>query len=367
MSFNISASFNEALNLVKSESEADKEKALKLLQQCDRTAVTFLPEIYATATADHRVEEDDLREIATGDMKFLLIRSLLGELYDSLYEQPREWTVPRAKRALESFVQVCRCLGLLDMGHKKGLISRYTLALLNDDMPSDMYEKRTLIVEHHKLATQAERAIAEVDMRRRDRISMLRRKADTELDRDALLDDDDLSEYEREFTMHKIILKAAEAIEMLRYLNDEMELIKYGQQVDPETGLTRAELARQEYEKHEAEPEAPKQGNLPVFTNFNSIEDVKKFALKQAANEIPLDVAAMMGLDEHADDLPEAKPIVANPRSLAPEDKEHPTTKQEEEDLAIDRDDPAARRKAQEWDSFKDDNPVGWGNRGNKG
>lgn len=41
--------------------------------------------------------------------------------------------------------------------------------------------------------------------------------------------------------------------------------------------------------------------------------------------------------------------------------------KKEKDDEEEDADDDEALRKKREWDEFKDDNPKGWGNRGNKG
>ncbi len=343
-------------------------KGIGLLQECNNLAREVMPEVFQTASADHRVEPDDMREISTSDLKYVAIPYHLGQAFDSLYDESRDKVVPRAIAYYEHYVQLCCCLGLVDTGVKKGLISGYTQALLAGKIPENVGAKRNLIVGHHKIEQYATKALMEVNKRRMERMSYLRRSADAELTIDDMNEDDDLSEHEREFIGIKLMSYVSDAAAQLNALHDESELLEYGRQVNPDTGLTHAEEAKQEWEARQAEPPKPETGRLPVYTEFNSAEEVQKFALARSRHEVPLDTAAMMEQAMRDHPMPDKDaPLVKNPRSRDAEELEHPRTKEEQEEWDIEHDDPTARQKTRDWDEFKDENPTGWGNRANKG
>ncbi|KAL1915075.1 uncharacterized protein VTP21DRAFT_7780 [Calcarisporiella thermophila] len=280
---------------------------------------------------------ESLEDMATSDLKFLLVEAYLGELILKRTDQDRENILNTAKSKFEQFLFNCEMYDILTDEDK------LTLEKQRASTPSNQASLREQKIARFKRekATKA----------RIDSLQQLLTSSPQEdsqnLDREMV---------ERELVLALLDLFVQKALEEIESIGKEMKMVEEMKHLNLKTD-TRVRGQPQDYnDRLEMSPSGPllsKEGKpLRPFVIMSQREQLKQQVFR------PGWALPTMTIDEYLEQERQRGNIISG-GGKEPEKKEIDDNDEE----AIDKE----TYKQRSWDDFKDNNPKGWGNRMNKG
>ncbi|KAJ3330297.1 hypothetical protein HDU76_006014 [Blyttiomyces sp. JEL0837] len=310
-------------------SRTDVAKAMELFERCAR-----LVQSLSMFSSNEEVED-----INTSDLRFLLVEFYLGELELKRTSRERLESLVKAKALFDKFLLAVETHGIITPTHKKHMASEL------EGKVKDPARRRLDKIERYKREKQLKETLAELAKKM------------------ALTTGDPDEEEDREFLLLTIDLCIGKAIDSLKNVLEEKDMLERISKMDLGKGTSftsssTKDSSKDGYDDRVAPRPLPgdkllsKDGKpMQPFVIMSSREQIKNQVFRPGHNLPTMTIDQFLENEiargnflQGGGDRPE-KPIV------------------EDTDEAQD----AETLKARNWDNFKDDNPRGWGNRAGKG
>ncbi|ORX54290.1 putative TOR signaling pathway regulator [Piromyces finnis] len=275
-------------------------------------------------------------DINTSDLKFLLIKVYLGELYLKIVNpnSDREKILETAKSHLNEYLSNCELYELFSQNDKEYLEAKLTNKTFNAS------RNREEKIARYKREKETKNKIEELTKQ----IQIASERGEENVD----------EEITRNLILTNIDLFIQQTIQDLEMIKDEMEMVKMMKQMREKQG------PNSERVDNSANNFAPIPTSGPLLSQKG--KPLRPFVIvdqKERLNQVfrPSHNLPTMTIDEFLENERKRGNILSGgtePKKKIIDDND--------ED-ALD----AETLKQRKWDDFKDDNPKGWGNRMNKG
>lgn len=269
---------------------------------------------------------EDADDIATADLKYMLIPAMHGDiLAQTQVRDPevRRHTLQSAVRHYSRFLGLCEQYGLLSKDVKAA-------ARLDGQEPLDQNTKRQQKVQRFKREREIKAKMANVQMKRMH-IAHIQ-------DEDGVADDQD-EESERETSLLQIELETMKAVEQTQMLQQEVDLLEHAASIPRD----------QRQQGPRPPPPDVMQHLLGAASNLQGQRQNLQSQVFRPTVALPTVSVEQQGMIE-LQRMQEAqqKEAAAAAYKAAHEDSD------EDSDAKVD--------KQRAWDDWKDENPSGWGN-----
>eukprot|EP01132_Coremiostelium_polycephalum_P011618 gene11618-14226_t len=268
-------------------------------------------------------KNEDLDDIRTDSLKYVLTPYYLSELYTKLSDVDRIKNLKNSKNKLLQFLHQCEQLSLVD---------KEDLVIISREGKTDPTSRRNELISRGKRDKENREKLKYMTNKRMELLNK-DNKNDEEIDEEGCGDE----EVERNFILHLIkesIFKgiaSLETIEIELPMLIEIEAIK-----DKNNGMV-------------PPPPQPKSSGIG---NFQILPDGRRVALDRVFR--PSHILPTMTPEEAAMWEMQNGGMVSG--------KGGPESGKKESDDEEDDDDDEKLKKKRDWDDWKDDNPKGWGN-----
>ncbi|XP_022088421.1 immunoglobulin-binding protein 1-like [Acanthaster planci] len=298
------------------------QKAIKMLEQA--TVMVSQLNLFSS--------NEQLEELPTTDIRYLLLPALLGCLSLKVTEEDRLTVVERSKTYFIDFLRRCRQYGVTEEEIPEDPEPRPHPPKGRPDLMA-MQANREDKIRRYKEAKEMEKRMkalgAHAEMRNKP------------------------EDVQREYYVLCLKKWVGTALEELAGIQQEMEILHH-----------MARMKSRQEQGTNAEPEPPKEKPRQPMKPFILTRD----AIQAQVFGAGYPSVPTMTLEEfYQKEIAEGK-ILPNSQNPTPvSQREEAERKEQEKEEAIERDDPEALRKAREWDDFKDTHKRGCGNRENMG
>ncbi|XP_038058463.1 immunoglobulin-binding protein 1-like [Patiria miniata] len=298
-------------------------KAIKMLEQA--TVMVSQLNLFSS--------NEELEELPTTDIRYLLLPALLGSLTLKLTGEDRLAVVERSKTYFKDFLRRCRQYGVTE-----------------EEIPEDQ--------EARSQPPSGRPDLRAMQANREDKIRRYKQAKEMERKMQALGTPSQMKDKpedaQREFYILCLKTWVSTALEELAGVQQEIEILQHMAKMK----------SRQEEQGANAEPKPPKEKPRQPMKPFILTRD----AIQAQVFGAGYPSVPTMTLEEfYQKEIAEGK-ILPNSQNPTPaSQREEAERREREKEEAVDRDDPEALRKARELDEFKDTHKRGCGNRENMG
>ncbi|CAH1244739.1 IGBP1 [Branchiostoma lanceolatum] len=286
-------------------------------------------------------ENEELQEVATCNIRYLLLPALMSDLTMRHMGEDRLPLVQKAKDYLTEFLKVCKAYGVTSEEYQSGDSSKAG--------PTDMAamsRQREATIARFRQQKENEQKLEAM------RVSMETRGEDDEV--------------QREYYTLQLQKWVHSAFRELSSIDQELEILHM---------MANRQKGKQDSQPQEQKKAEPHRKPLKPFILTRDKLQAQVFGAGYPS--IPT-----MSMDEYFEKevregkipaealnrVPEpTEPGSYNVRRVVPDEAAEVERKQEEEDEKEERDDEERLRKQRDFDDFKDDHRRGWGNRQNMG
>jgi len=282
---------------------------------------------------------ETVEDINTSDLKFLLIKVYLGELYLKIVNpnSDREKILETAKKNLNEYLSNCELYELFSQKDKEYLEAKLTNKTFN------AARNREEKIARYKREKETKNKIEELTKQMQIASERGEENVDEEISRNLIL-----------ATIDLFIQQTIQSLEMIK---DEMEMVKMMKQMKERQGSGSERVDNQ----------ADRSNFAPIPTSGPLLsqkgQPLRPFVIvdqKERLNQVfrPGHNLPTMTIDEYLENERRRGNVLSG--GTEPKQKK---IIDDNDEAALD----AETLKQRKWDDFKDDNPKGWGNRMNKG
>ncbi|KAN0050049.1 hypothetical protein ACTA71_003149 [Dictyostelium dimigraforme] len=272
-------------------------------------------------------KNEELEDIRTDSLKYLLIPYYLSELYLKITGSDRIKFLRTSKQKVLTFLQECERLKLID---------KEDLEIVHREGKSDPVNRRNELISRHKRNKEIKEKLA-YTIKKRMELLKAAGKDSSEIEESDTGDE----ELDRQFSMLLINEAVFKAIGLLETIEVELPM------------LQQVEVIKEQNGGVVPPPKLSSKGS--GIGNFQILPDGRRIALDRVFR--PSHILPTMTPQEGAEWDMHHGGMVKGKGGKESESKE-----KTDEELDAEDDDDEKLREKRNWDNYKEDNPKGWGN-----
>ncbi|XP_028394015.1 immunoglobulin-binding protein 1-like [Dendronephthya gigantea] len=339
-SLNLKEAFQHGFSIFKKIDSDDGPENSKHLQDCIREAIEcFKKSVEMINDLALFSINEDLDEISTTDLRYMLVPALLGDLYLKLCSEERIDVVNVSKVYCLNYLERCKMYGLLKQDLNPCSSSEVTAPASQRSL-NELANERNAKIARFKKMKEEEKRIKELS-------DMLEISSDTKPD----------EELERKFNILLLEHWINKALESLSSINNEIPILEHMSKMRQQGGDR-----KRENEKMPNNEERKKNQlfSKPVLITRQAIQN-KVFGAGYPS------LPTMTQEEYFEKELRQGKIVTEFSENKTSKQKTDEENGKEEMDCAEDEKYLEKLTKEREWDDWKDDHRRGWGNRENMG